>query len=317
MVATKRRMSSTILFAVIILVMSVAPLPAQEKEKPSADEAEIRQAVKSYVEAFNKGDAAAVASLWADNGEYKGPSGESFKGRKKIEAFLKKFFAENKDVQIQASPTSLRFPSPNSAIEIGTATVSRPGQTPEESQYVASYTKRAGAWKLTSVKEDESPEVLPGYEHLKELGWLIGEWVDQDEDSTLETTYQWSKNKSFITGAFTVFIEGKADLQGTQIIGWDPAAKAIKSWVFDSKGGFGQGIWYKSGNQWISESTGTLSDGEKASAMNIYTYVDDNTFTFQSIGRQMGGELLPNVDEVVVVRKQPAEPQPRTSKQTR
>jgi hypothetical protein len=31
--------------------------------------------------------------------------------------------------------------------------------------------------------------------------------------------------------------------------------------------------------------------------------VDDDTFTWQSINRVAGGELLPNVDEVVVVRQ--------------
>jgi hypothetical protein len=33
------------------------------------------------------------------------------------------------------------------------------------------------------------------------------------------------------------------------------------------------------------------------------TYVDDNTFTWQSVNREVAGELLPNVDEVVVVRQ--------------
>jgi hypothetical protein len=50
-----------------------------------------------------------------------------------------------------------------------------------------------------------------------------------------------------------------------------------------------------------------LPDGRKSSAVNILTKVDDNTFTWQSIQRYVDGELLPNVDEVVVVR-QPALP---------
>ena len=29
----------------------------------------------------------------------------------------------------------------------------------------------------------------------------------------------------------------------TQRIGWDPAAKQIRSWEFDSEGGFGEGTW--------------------------------------------------------------------------
>ena len=40
--------------------------------------------------------------------------------------------------------------------------------------------------------------------------------------------------------------------------------------------------------------------------MNIFTHVDDDSFTWQSIDREVDGEMLPNVDEVLIVRK-PAE----------
>jgi uncharacterized protein (TIGR02246 family) len=314
MVMINRRARATLLLIGAILLIALNPAAAQEQQEQSPDEAAIRQAVQSYVEAFNKGDASAVASHWSEDAEYVSPSGDRFKGRKKIEAFMKKFFSENKDLKIQTSLFAVRFPSADRAIETGTATVTRAGQSPEQSIYIAEYAKKDGMWKLTSVKEEE---VSAGYEHLKDLEWLIGEWIDQDEEAMLDTTYKWSRNKSFITGSFTVFIGGKVDLQGTQVIGWDPVGKTIRSWVFDSQGGFGQGVWFKSGNQWIAESSSVLSRGEKASAMNIYTYVDDNTFTLQSIGRQVGGEPLPNIDEVVIVRKQPVERPSRTSRQTR
>jgi uncharacterized protein (TIGR02246 family) len=291
-----------ILPIVAILVVALAATTAQAQQKPAPDEAGIREAVQSYVEAFNRGDASAVASHWSDDGEYVSPSGESFKGRKNIEAALKTFFAENKDLQFQASPSSIRFPRTNRAVETGTATVTRPGQTPEETQYVASYVKKGGAWKLTSVTEQETSA---GYQHLKELEWLIGEWIDRDENVTLETVYQWSGNQNFIAGSFTVYVQGKVDLQGTQVIGWDPVAKTIRSWVFDSQGGFGQGTWSKKGNQWDVKSSSVLSTGEKASAINTYTHIDDHIFTFQSVGREIGGEPMPDIESVTVVRKQP------------
>jgi hypothetical protein len=148
--------------------------------------------------------------------------------------------------------------------------------------------------------------VASSYEHLKELEWLIGDWVDADESATVETTYQWARDKSFIGGSFTVNIQGRLDLQGTQVIGWDPVGKSIRSWVFDSKGGFGEAVWTKQGNQCLAKASMVLASGEKASAINIYSYLDDDTFTFQSIGRERGGELLPNIEEVKVVRKQSA-----------
>lgn len=290
----------SIILAILGVFLAATVSVAQQKQSP--DEVAIRQAVQSYVEAFNRGDAAAVAAQWSDDGEYVAPSGERFKGRKKIEAALKSFFAENKDVQLQASTSAIRFPSPNRAMETGTATVTRPGQGPEETQYIAAYVKKGGAWKLTSVREEEGSV---SYQHLKDLEWLIGEWIDRDENATLDTVYQWARNNSFIMGAFTVLIQDKVDLQGTQIIGWDPVAKTIRSWVFDSQGGFGQGTWSKHGDQWVVDSKGFLSTGEKVSAINTYTYVDDNTFTFQSTGREIGGEPMPDIDSVTVIRTQP------------
>ena len=298
-----------ILVIVAILVALLAPAPSESQQKLTPDEAAIRQAIQSYVEAYNRGDAAAVAAYWSDNGEYVSPTGESFKGRKKIEAALKAFFKENQGVQLQVSSSSIQLASQKRATETGTAVLTRPGQAPEETRYVAAYVKEGGQWKLTSVREEEAPVVASSYEHLKELEWLIGDWVDADESATVETTYQWARDKSFISGSFAVNIQGRLGLQGTQVIGWDPVRKTIRSWVFDSKGGFGEAVWTKQGNQWLAKASMVLTSGEKASAINIYSYVDDNTFTFQSIGRETGGALLPNIEEVTVIRKQPA-PQP-------
>jgi hypothetical protein len=53
--------------------------------------------------------------------------------------------------------------------------------------------------------------------------------------------------------------------------------------------------------------TGTMPDGRKASSMNVITCVDENQFKWQSVSRMVDGELLPNIDEVLVVRAQGAE----------
>jgi uncharacterized protein (TIGR02246 family) len=296
-----------------VLMISLVAAPSEGQQKPAPDEEAIKQAVQGYVEAYNRGDAAAVASHWSDDGEYVSPSGESFKGRKKIEAALKDFFKENQGLQLQVTPSSVQFPSQRRATETGTAIITRPGQAPEETRYVATYVKAGTQWKLTSVREEEAPVIASSYEHLKELEWLIGEWVDADEDAVVETTYQWARDKSFITSRFAVNVQGRINIEGAQVIGWDPVKKTIRSWVFDSHGGFGEGLWTKQGDQWQAKSSIVLANGEKASAINIFTFVDDNTFTFQSIGREAAGELLPNIEEVTVVRKQPA-PQPASRK---
>jgi hypothetical protein len=169
------------------------------------------------------------------------------------------------------------------------------------------YVKRDGQWLLDRVTEESAPVVVSNYEHLKEIEWMIGTWVDEDDQNRIETTCAWTKNQNFMTRAFTMSIRDRIDLSGMQFVGWDPVNKKIRSWVFDSDGGFGEGEWTKKGNRWYIQSKGTTSDGKKMSSVNIITYVDDNTFTWQSVDRSMDGELLPNVDEVTVVRKSSTE----------
>jgi hypothetical protein len=88
-----------------------------------------------------------------------------------------------------------------------------------------------------------------------------------------------------------------------QVIGWDPAAKAIRSWTFDAQGTFSEATWEHRGGRWFIRNRGVLPDGRTATMINVMKPVDDNSFTWQTIERTADGELLPNIDEVVIVRE--------------
>jgi len=294
-----KRLSPSALLMVFSLVLS-QPLQADQ----SVDQMAIQAAVASYVEAFNAKDAAALAAHWSPDAIYTNPlSGEQVVGRAAIEQQFAAIFADDEALKLVATTDSVQFISPGVAIEHGTATVTRPEQTPEESQYTAVYVKRDGEWLLDRVSEEDTPVVLSHYEHLQELEWMIGTWIDGDDQSVIETTCEWTKNRNFITRMYSLTVGDRIEVSGMQIVGWDPAAQQIRSWVFDSDGGFGQGVWRRKDKTWYIQMSGTAPDGSNSSSVNIITYVDDNTFTWQSINRQAGGELLPNVDEVAVVRQ--------------
>jgi hypothetical protein len=93
------------------------------------------------------------------------------------------------------------------------------------------------------------------------------------------------------------------DLEGNQVIGWDPAAGTIRSWMFDSDGGFGEGVWTRKGESWVVKFSQVLSDGRTATATNVYTLIDDNSYKWKSVGRTVDGELQPNIEEVKIVRQ--------------
>jgi hypothetical protein len=109
-----------------------------------------------------------------------------------------------------------------------------------------------------------------------------------------------------MTRSFAVQVGDQVNASGMQIIGWDPINKEIRSWVFDSNGSYSEGKWKHKGERWIVKQTGVLADGGKTTATHIYKRVNADSFTWQAIDRTIDGEIQPNIDEVLIVRK-PAE----------
>jgi uncharacterized protein (TIGR02246 family) len=268
------------------------------------EEAAVRKQAEAYAKAFNARNAKGLAALWAKDATYMDPeTNETLKGREEIEKHFLETFKEIGNATMDISITTVSFPAANKAEETGMVTVKTQKGEKEQSAYKAFYEKRDGAWLLTQVREVQLDSAPTQYDHLKELEWLIGEWVDQGEDSTVETKIDWDKYKNFLTQHFKVIVEGQFELEGKQIIGWDPIKQKIRSWVFDSDGGFGEGTWTKEEGTWVVELAQTLADGRRASAVNVYKPIDKNSYSWESTGREVGGVLLPNIEPITVERK--------------
>jgi hypothetical protein len=91
-------------------------------------------------------------------------------------------------------------------------------------------------------------------------------------------------------------------MSGMQVVAWDPAQEILRSWTFDSDGGFGEDAWSQSGNRYTIRTRYTLADGGIGSALNVMTYIDDDTFTWRSVNREIDGVLQMDLDEVTLVR---------------
>ena len=132
---------------------------------------------------------------------------------------------------------------------------------------------------------------------------MIGRWVDKDDNVDIETDCQWTKNRSFITRSFTVASRAKSIC---------PACRSSVGIRPPRPSGHGRstptaalprppGPARKVAGSF--ENKGILADGRKASMVNVIKQVDQNSFTWQTIERTAGGELLPNVNEVLIVRE--------------
>lgn len=269
----------------------------------SSEEAQIRKNVASYLEAFRQQNPKALAAHWAEDAEYTNPLGHTIKGRDAIEREFSRMLTDMGKVDIDVTIDSIEFERSDRAIEIGSVLVTKEGETPTESSYQAVHVKVGDQWLLKKVSESDPDAIPTHYEALKDLEWMIGTWGDEKDDIKFEAVCSWDEHKNFMTHTFTVSVSGQKELEGNLIIGWDPAKQKIRSWMFDSDGGFGEGTWKRDGNRWIVYSSSILPDGRKGSSINIYKYIDQNTITWESVNRIVGGELLPNVDAVKVTRK--------------
>jgi uncharacterized protein (TIGR02246 family) len=164
-----------------------------------AQESTLMNNAQAFIDAFEKGDAKSVAALWAEDGDYVDLTGRHLQGRPSIENAFKDFFMENKGLKLRIDVNSVRFLTPDMAIEDGTTSVIPPEDAPpSQARNTNVHVKKDGQWVLQSVRE--APYTPPGnYEHLRGLEWAIGEWVDEGDGPEVDhVTLEWSPESNFI-----------------------------------------------------------------------------------------------------------------------
>jgi uncharacterized protein (TIGR02246 family) len=299
------------LMILIVAALFAISAGGQELEKKKTksgggDEGAIRSAIDSYVKAFNAADADAVADHWSDSAVYIRPgSGEKVVGRKAIAKVFSEVFSGDERLQLKVQVDSIRLITPDVAIEDGIAWVIS-GNGPERSTYTAVHVKSKNGWKLDSVRETESPDepaASDGREQLKQIEWILGDWIDASDDATVEYSAHFAKNDSFIVRLFKVSTNGAEDLEGTQIIGWDAAAGAIRSWVFDSEGGYSEGYWSRHEDTWTVKSSGYNADGSRTSSVATFRKLGANAMGWKLTDREVGGEKLSDFAEIKIIRR--------------
>ena len=232
------------------------------------------------------------------------PAGARCDGREAIEKLYQEGFAGHKDAKLLLHVQHFRLVSDSLALVDAVAEVkpaAPTGGTPLASFVIV---KQEGRWLIESARE-VAVNQPPQTNHLKELQWLVGDWASSTSPAgiTLRTSCDWTANQAFLIRKFKV--EGKEAFLhgGTEIIGWDPRGERVRSWVFDSDGGFGENIWVHDGNRWLIKYSGTLADGSTASATHVLAKVDDDTISMQSKDRTINGAVQPDIPESTLKRQ--------------
>ncbi len=290
-----------------------APTPAPTLFNPARadDENAIRALDEKFVQAYNAADLDALVATFVADAQLVDERGWAVNGRPAIRERFATALTNSPGAVLETELKSLRFLGPDTAVGRGVATLKavEEGGVDEHAPFTVVFVKRGAEWLQGSV-EDHSPPPAPDpeshAERLKDLTWMLGEWVNESTDAVVETNTRWDEGKSFLLQDYTLRREGKPVLKGTMRIGWDPVRKQIRSWVFDADGGFGEGFWSRDPDgRWFVRAVGSRRNGDTVETTRVITLLDSHRIRWESGDRSLNGQALPDGDVFIMVRRPP------------
>lgn len=283
----------------------VAACGASRANDAADFEAAIVAANAATIEAFNLGDAARLAAQFAENGELVDEDGGIHAGRSAIREGFAKFFEKFPKAKLLMETEQVRRIDDDLAIEEGVRLVTS-GEDGAAAQvrYVSIREKDGGDWLIASYREFADDPPPSAQEMLGQLAWLVGEWVDESPEGRTVINYRWSDDGSYLLGDYNLSVGGQPTSTSQQRIGWDPVEMTLRSWTFDSDGGFSEGKWTPGETAWVVKSAATMPDGTTGSATLSLTPTDADHFTIEGTDRVVAGQIQPDF-KLVISRKPP------------
>lgn len=268
-------------------------------------EAVIRREMEATLKAFNANDATALAALFMEKGELVDENGNVYSGRGEIEALFKRFFEKFPKASLGMEVTAVRTIGDSLAVEEGVRQITaEEGTLAAQLRYVALRDKVGDKWPIASYREFADDPAPTAQEMLLPLSMLVGDWVDESPEATTSISWRWSEDGNYILGDYAMSVGGEPVSTSSQRIGWDPVEGTIRSWTFDSDGGFSHGEWTPLENGWVAKTEATMPDGTTASATVLLAIKDADHFIVRSTDRIVAGAEEPDF-ELVIARKPP------------
>ncbi|HKM53896.1 MAG TPA: SgcJ/EcaC family oxidoreductase [Isosphaeraceae bacterium] len=267
----------------------------------------VAHAVETFAKIYSAADPKALADCFTDDIVLTDPEGDETRGKAAVTEMYAGSFQENPGLKLETQVAEVRFITPDVARVEGRSRLSGTGDASEFTRFSSLLVHKDGKWQAAEIREFTAPaeEISPG-ERLKELEWMVGHWVDESGNNRVEADVQWAENNSYLVRTYRAQMQGEKPTSGTQFIGWDPQTGQIKSWNFDSEGGHGEALWTRtSDTDWVVKAQGVLHDGRPTSATVIHTILNKDSVRTNSTERIIGGQVAPDIVDVVMVRKPP------------
>lgn len=292
----------------LTLVLTLCSGAPSDDKAPDDNADAVGKVLASLAKAFNAQDPKAISLLFTPRGEFIDADDNVFEGREAIASEFGALFEINAKNTIELAAEDIREISAGVlAVDCTASFPTAEDDDPDDIDFSALVVKQSdGRWLLASIRSDGEVSLRSPHGRLKDLEWLIGDWVDESDDSTMRTSTRWSDDGHFLLTDFAIFVADKNVMSGTQRIGWDGSLEKFRSWVFDSEGGHAEGIWTELDERWVIKVTGVRPDGDVCSSTNTYDSIRPDAYVFSVTDRIVGDETEPDFEATVV--KQPPKP---------
>ena len=280
-------------FAGLILVTLVTA--AQGEALPESPAIGVARA---YQESFNAGSADKVAALHTPDAEWVDSDGNIYSGRDAIRAVLAKAFAAAPGRTIEFAVEKFRPLADNVILETGSASVIAPDGDRSVSAYTTVYTKEGDEWRIAQITETAPVVEASPASELAALGWLEGKWRGENAKRPVTLEISPAQNGNFLTITYA-FGENGAEGTSTEVVGYDAAEDRVRSWTFDSAGGFSEAAWQQDGANWLLVSKSVNPDGTRGSSqLEIRPAADGQSFSVEGYNRESGGVPMPKIGPI-------------------
>lgn len=283
------------------MILAIALLPALGyAEEPTAGELAAK-CVQNYTETWHKHDAKAIAAMYTEDARYEDENGEVTQGRAAIEERATESQAAMKDANLTVDLESARLLGKDVLLIRGSTTLRQDGEE-SYSSFSATLTRSGENWLIADIEEKSLEATTVGEDELAKLSGLVGTWRPEGEDAKFESTVKMSLNGSFLTRKTKSLGEDEDGFTSVEIIGYDPVNDCLKSWFFDSEGGFGEGFWREDEDKWVVHRKVTMPDGGTFSSEYHVSWEDDDHLIVETVSKSLNGQVLPNTEPFKISR---------------
>ena len=150
----------------------------------SPSDVEIRSLLKALTIAYNQADAKGLAAVFTDDAILFGPDGDEVRGRDAIGRHYGEAFDSGPMCKIADEVEAVHFLSPEVASAIGHFHLDdEKGTALFSGRYSLIAVRKQNQWKLAELRDLATTRGDPADKRgpLRELEWLVGEWVDEGE----------------------------------------------------------------------------------------------------------------------------------------